>query len=340
MINLAVGGTPVLEACSALLGGATSDHLPQFCRVSLRSADGSETKPLCVATWNLMERCYDDSRYGKDTANNPFKMAESESEYALRKALQLKEIFRMLPKNDVVLLQEISGLWSDFRAPLSPFWQTLKYQGFHGFLFSAKDQQPLITLYRPERLKPKGREGGIFQSAVNGSVKYRGYVCDFCDQISGQEVTIANMHLCYGIDYTAEIAAFQAMQIAAGKMCILGGDVNHAQGIDCVGLIGDVELPTNVTYSKNLAAEEPLTLTDEDDRKPGTLKHYDGFFVSPTADTLAVITETAQSQFFARQPDGNFLVMERGDDKIYQTLTGQAWIQAKEVAPVVSYGCR
>jgi hypothetical protein len=345
--NRRVGGTPVLNGLAQRLGGATSDHLPQFIRVALRRDNGSTTAPLRVATWNLMDRCYDDSLHGPDTANNPLKMAEDQGvargqptpQRDARKAEQVEEILGMLDQNDVILLQEVSDLWGDFQDKTSRLRQEMRRLGFSHIRKSSRDQQALIMLYRTARLQEvQGGGRGIFSSltqpGTTGVNKCRGYAADFTDSSSGQVVTIANLHLRYDLDYTADIAAFQAARIAEGKMCIMGGDTNHAQGIDCVGLIGDVDLATNVTYVKGLGDGAPVVLTDEDARRSGVKKHYDGFFVSPTADTVAVVTETAQSQFFAVKADGNFAVMERGDEKTYESLRGQAW-SAAAAAPVL-----
>lgn len=322
--------------------GATSDHAWRSIAVDYREASlHQSTLTLQGATWNMQKWCISkkdaenraNGQY-EAHANNPMDISETPAEYFDRKRKQIEELKAIIQKGpDFIFLQEADwvtktngnpSLFSEYKKMLDTLgWDLVRTP-------DDNKHQLLVTLYDKRKLAPIQSQG-CFPSA-GGFL--RGYESIFQDNRTGQNVSLVNLHLEYGKDYREKMLAFQCNHVEQDLFCIMGGDTNNVQNMSLSTMIGDWHAATNISQNDNggLTTQHDLKQVVVPGQQP-VQKMYDGFFVNPTKQTYAVITETG-GMCFKDLGNGNVRYVPYVPNPQYsthQSLPGVPWQRTRDL---------
>lgn len=336
-------GSPFMDK----LGGYTSDHTARMVEINLLDADnkkilqsnGEPVEPLRGMTWNLQDKCHSKADHAQGLfANNPFDATETDGQYLSRKTQQMEG--QLLPdlqehKPAYVTLQEADLFTSERPSPeiLALRERTRKQLRDAGYEIItsplAKDQQPVVIIYRRDRLTPVSNSGrGEFPTPVGPGGKFtknRGFGVLFTDQQSGKPVEVISAHLSFDGDYREAILKHQQQMAEQGITSIISGDTNHAPNIDSVGAIGSWNRATNVSFD---AASGRLTVEDPRHGSGPVDKVYDVTFTSPPQGFKVQITELPGLEMKV-SPDGKSAFVEPfipdPQHSNHMSLLGRPW---------------
>lgn len=274
---------------SEFVSGFTSDHTYQTANAVSYANDGSAIS-VSGMTWNLFNKGHDKSA-DRAYSNNPFNVEETNHFYALRKRNQLRFLWHQIKSKtiDFMVLQEVDIFTQD---PLpdfvKEFLEQLRKSGWYTVHTDKSDnvRMPLITLYNTAKLSLIDKRAFLpghnsKNTCLEATFKYTN---------TNSEICITNMHLDYEMDHRLAIIEYQQKQIAENKLTIIGGDANHPPNKEYYSLIGDLNLPTNISLPHG--NEQPS------DEGGLYLQRFDGFMISPANKQSRVeITEGPGAYF-------------------------------------------
>lgn len=281
------------------VSGFTSDHTYQSATVVSYSNDG-KTLSLTGMTWNLLNKCYAKSTEYK-YSNNPFDIDELEQYYLLRKRDQLRFLWHQIKSGaiDFIVLQEVDiftrEILPDF---VKAFLDKIRYKGWFTVHTDKNDntRSPLIILYNTNKISFKTKRAIL---PMAPSMKNTSLEATFTYLGIDVEVCITNMHLDYNTDHRQSILEYQQQQIANNKFTILAGDANYFPDKEHYSLIGDLDMPTNISIHHD------TTLAIDDGGK--YLQHIDGFMAGPANSASRVEITEGPGAYFKWQP-ANLLI--------------------------------
>lgn len=287
--------------------GATSDHAPRSIAVKIiNPTDGSFTY-FQGATWNMQIWCASKAGViargkkanwlGWDEAqafgNNPMDVDEAPSDYFARKEQQIIELENIMNNgNSFIFLQETD--WLNHPKLKEKFEAMFARKRWQMTATPGPEYQQLVTLtdMRKFDVNLRNLPEGRFKS--DKSDKFRGFQTDFIDVDTQRPLSLVNLHLEYGHDYSKEMLALQTQFVNEDVPCIMGGDTNNVT-LTLPTMIIDWNAATNISLDGNGG----LTTVHAPgiQGRPPIQKAYDGFFVNPGKYTYAQITEMAGMRF-------------------------------------------
>lgn len=281
---------------SGFVDGFTSDHTYQTATAVSYAKDGT-TLSLSGMTWNLLNKAHSkNAEY--PFSNNPFDVDEFEQYYVLRKGNQLRFLWHQIKSQtlDFIVLQEVDVFTRD---PLPDyvknFLEKIRENGWFVVHSDKSDnpRMPFIMFYNTKKLRFIAKRailpmvGSGRNTALEASFAYLG---------TNSEVCITNIHLDYDTDHRRDIIEYQQQQIATDKFTIIAGDANHPPDKEQYSLVGDVDMPTNIT--KAIEQQKP---SDEGGKY---LQRLDGFMVGPASPTARVEITEGPGAYFKWEPAG------------------------------------
>lgn len=283
---------------SDYVAGFTSDHTYQSATVS-SYAKGDQIISLTGMTWNLLNQAHSKIQ-DRPISNNPFDVDEFDQYYELRKRNQLRFLWHTIKsdKLDFIALQEVDIFTRD---PLPDyvkvFLEKIRGKGWYTVHTDKADdvKSPLLILYSSKKLSFIGKRC-ILPSITN---KKTALEATFNYLSIDLQVCITNIHLDFNTDHRQAIIDYQHQQIAACKLTIIAGDANLAPDKEHYSLIGDVDLPTNISNPQG--DQKP---TDEGGK---VLQRIDGFMASPALPNARVEVTEGFGAYFRWVP-ANILV--------------------------------
>ena len=188
------------------------------------------------------------------------------------------------------MLQEVDMFTRDpLLDVVKAFLEKIRHHGWFTVHSDKSDDVriPLLMLYDTKKLRFMSKSS-LFPSNVSN--KKNALEATFTYLPAEIDVCITNMHLDYDTDHRQTIIGYQQQQILAGKFTILAGDATHAPEREHYSLVGDLNMPTNISTPKDY--ELP---TDEGGK---VLQRLDGFMASPAnTDSRVEITEGPGAYF-------------------------------------------
>lgn len=284
---------------SDYVSGFTSDHTYQSATVVSYASD-STVISLTGMTWNLLNKTYAKGPL-HTRANNPFDIDEFDQYYELRKRNQLRFLWHNIKKGtlDFIVLQEVDVFTHD---PLpeyaKEFLEKIRKNGWYTVHSDKSDdvKMPLIILYSTQKLAFESKRSVL---PADGGNKKTALEATFDYMSSKNKVCITNMHLDFGTDHRKAIIDYQQHQIAAGKLTIMAGDANLTPDKEHYSLVGDLDLPTNIS--------NPVPGQQPNDEGGKFLQRLDGFMVSPASPAARVEITEGFGAYFKWAP-ANILV--------------------------------
>lgn len=290
-----------LQQC---LGGFHSDHTDQSIRVKfvpgvsragIQLFPRPSLEPFTITgmTLNCMNKGHSKASCRAAPgvtpySNNPFDLDENDEEYIHRLQEQSQFLLERIGRRDIqfCFLQEASWLLpyqfsrnKQIQDIQIHFIEKLHELGW-SIITTQKTQQvkPLVTLFNAQVLHPKNTGLGVIPTHTG---KNTGFLVDFDYQTDNPShavvpIRLVNLHLDFSEDSRQSILDLQHESIRDRIAMIAGGDTNHPQNLDQMGLIGNWNFPSNIDSDSSGA------LSIHDPRAGQLLKRYDGFFVSPT----------------------------------------------------------
>lgn len=273
-----------------------SDHTYQSAAFAFYSADHRLLFSISGATWNLQDRGFSKRQEITNSfSNNPWDIDESLENYTLRKQAQIDKIFqKIITGKDFLFLQEIDFLTpndkTNYKTPqkiktqLKNIFQKKLHTHSWRLLLSPHHEEestlgdreqspchPLAIIYNTKTLFFQSKSRGLFLHPRSG---FRAYEWSFLHIPSHEAIALTNLHLAYEVDYGETLYQYQKNQIQQDLCTVIGGDTNHSASV-FASSCGNALFATNLEQRENYHAISHL------DKRTGTVKNYDSFFVNP-----------------------------------------------------------
>ncbi len=297
-----------------VLGSYTSDHTQQSITAILNDQEGFSHCSVSGMTWNTLNFGHSIENSSHGYSNNPFNIEESFDAYTKRKTVQMEVLLDTIKNGelDFIFLQEAKFFSDDnLSQEVAQFKNSLVELGWDFSVTQQEDNSKhLLTLWNANTLKIEGSENILLDSHDD---KFTGYNLNFIHIDSSQKISLVNLHLDYTKDYSQEILDFQYKQINNGIFTVMGGDTNHLQGFEQIGLLGHPGFASHISgqgdYKFDLDGsctfELSTTLTINGD---DFVRRYDGFFVNPSSDITSVLAIEGNGYYFHQHNDGSYQV--------------------------------
>ncbi len=288
-----------IGAFTTLVSGFTSDHTYQTISATTEANDGAVLS-LNGMTWNLLNQAVGRNP-DREHANNPFDLDEPDADYFSRKDEQLKFLWQQMKSGtlDFILLQEVDLFMRDpLLDVVRDFLEKLRAIDWFAVHSDKNDglRVPLLILFNTKKLRFVSKRS-LFPTALDPA-KNSGLEATFAYLGTKHEICITNLDLEYNTDHRQSILDYQYQKIKDEKFTILGGDANFQPGKEPYGLIGDLDMPTNIALP--LASQTP-------DEGGKILIRLDGFMVGPACPTCRVEILEGPGAYFIWQPTSNLL---------------------------------
>ena len=335
------------------MNGYTSDHTIRI--ISVRNNNEASIKG---ATWNLMNQCHGlqfNSTLNKTYSNNPFHVDETLQEYKERKITQVDYMLKKIQSGqlDFMFLQEVDFIQEDrndnkrkqIREEINTYFKhQLKQAGYevvitqHGRGAQPKyySQQPMITIYNPNRLQYTGKQYGVLglessTPAKDGTKRYRfrGHASHFIDKKSQRPIALTNVHLDFSENYNQSLENYMTHHTKKNIITIMGGDTNHSQNNKIHHLITDWH------HASNIDSNDGNNLSVYHQENPKVKKAYDGFMVAPAGNSTIKATELESEYFELNVSQKSVQVKTFHQDIQHRThvsLPGRPWQRYRHLA--------